>query len=144
MKILERFSFKLKHENEVDFALWSKRLLNTFWYMCLIILIGTIILFIGLVINGEYEIKFKDMSYFEYIIVYVAIPFLLIAAIILSSSAALVFLGKRNQYTLQAFVCLFILPDLYSVNFNHNTLYGKRNSYGIFICMFYISYLCRS
>ena len=44
-----------------DFALWSKRLLNTFWYLCLIITIGAIILFIGLVINGEYEIKFKEM-----------------------------------------------------------------------------------
>jgi len=50
--MLKRFSFKLrlKYENEVDFALWSKRLLNTFWYLCLIITIGEIILLIGLVI----------------------------------------------------------------------------------------------
>jgi len=143
--MLKRFSFKLrlKYENEVDFALWSKRLLNTFWYLCLIITIGEIILLIGLVISGEYEIKFKDMSHFEYIKVYVAFPFLLIAAIILSSSAALVFLGKRNKYTLQAFVCLLCLTCITAIlTITHYTVSGIHTTFS-FVCFISLIYVDR-
>jgi len=134
---------KLKYENEVDFTLWSNKLLKTYWYICLFTTVGAIFVFAGLIINGEYGIKFRDMSYFEYVMTYITIPFLLIAVSIFFSLIALLFLDKKKQYTLQAFVCLLCLTFISAIlTITHYTVNGVYMSFS-FVCFISLIYVDR-
>ena len=139
MRLLERL--KLKYENEVDFFQWSKRLLKTYWYICIIITIGASVIFATLIINGEYEIKFKDMSYFEYIMVYIIIHFILIALSILASKAALMFFNRKKNYTMQAFTSMLCMSSISAiVTVSHYTVNGVCMSFSL-VCFISLIYM---
>jgi len=141
MKMLAEL--KLKYENEVDFAQWSKKLLKTSWFICLFITIGAIGIFSALILNGEYEIKFTGMSYIRYAMIYIIIPFVLIAASILASQTALTFFGKKKQYAMQAFTCLLCLNCMAAiVTITHYTVGGIYMSFS-FICFISLIYIDR-
>jgi len=132
---------RLEYESSVDFNQWNNKLLRTYWSICWIVSLGAIIIFALLILSNEYSVKFADMSYFEYVMRYIAVPFVLMAANISVATTVMKLLNQKKQHALQAFVCLTCSTIIAAtVTFAHYTVSGIFMSFS-FTCIISLVYV---
>ena len=96
----------LEYENQLNINEISKKLLKAYWYVCLIVSLAAVIIFVISLLTGGYHIKHPGRPYFDYIMHYIALQAIYLSAIILSATIVLKILDKRKEYALQSFVCV--------------------------------------